>query len=158
MCINRTFIRSYGRIFFMNFIKNFARFIAACFFSFILGLILFSMTEKGGFQLLWILSIPIFVYPIYKLLGGNTLKSRSLKIIQNHSKTLFLTSGSYLDLTAMKFCIDRYYQNIILSKSTNILNYSIRLLRLGLSEKNIFVICCYHQKLKTLSHFENQSI
>ena len=88
MCINRTFIGSYGRIFFMNFIKNFARFIAACFFSFILGLILFSMTEKGGFQLLWILSIPIFVYPIYKLLGGNTLKSRSLKIIQKECENL----------------------------------------------------------------------
>ena len=48
----------------------------------------------------------------------------TIEIIQNHSKTLFLTSGTYLDLTAMKFCIDLYYQTIILSKSTKILNFS----------------------------------
>jgi restriction system protein len=72
----------------MDLIKNTARFVVACFISFIIIAILISMTENDGFTLLWLMSIPFLVYLIYKLLGGNNLKSRSLKILQEECENL----------------------------------------------------------------------
>lgn len=76
----------------MNFIENFAKFIAACFLSFVLALILFGMTESVGYQMLWIMCMPIFVYPIYKLLGGTHLKARALKTMQKECEDLMVNN------------------------------------------------------------------